>query len=212
MLTIYHTQICRRALENEFSPRALEAIIAANIAQDSLRGQIGHPEYHFDDNAFAAGYAYMEKQRQIILKILSAGGATLPAWEAFGRLTHAAQDFYAHSNFLTLWAESIPGGELPSPSDVDALLPKIIQHPDLRSGRIYPLEALAFIPALRPLTRRILPPDSHAHMNLDYPERGLLFPYVIEAAVNRTRHEFSQITQQIQASLSPDALTNFFDK
>ena len=69
LLKHYHIEICQRALGNFFSPRALRKIISANVAQDGLLGQIGHPEFHFDDNAIDLGYAYIEKQRQIISQI-----------------------------------------------------------------------------------------------------------------------------------------------
>ena len=102
MLKPYHIEICRRALDSTFSPEALNIIIAANLAQDGLRGLVGHPEYHFDDNAFEAGCAYMESQRQIILDAINMSSEIKIAWEAFGKLTHAAQDFYAHSNYVSL--------------------------------------------------------------------------------------------------------------
>ncbi len=207
MLAQYHVEICQRALGSKFSECALNRIIQANIAQDNLRGLIGHPEYHFDDSAFEAGYAYLEEQRKIILDALAKGTDPTLGWEAFGRLTHAAQDFYSHSNYLVLWAQSFPKHELPLPDQVEALDHDIINHPDLCSGRIYFLEALAFIPALRPLTRRILPGHSHANMNLDYPERGPFFPYVIEAAVKRTQHEFELLAERIIEAAEMSALS-----
>ncbi len=191
MLTIYHTEICQRALSKSFTPAALEVLIAANVAQDDLRGQIGHPEYHFDDSAFEAGYAYIAAQRNLIQEALKREDKET-AWQAFGRLTHAAQDFYAHSNYLALWLARFPKDSPPAPQDVDPLAPEILQHPELRSGQVYYLEVLAYLPALRPLTRKLLPAHAHANMNLDYPERGALFPYAIEAAVKRTRHELQQ--------------------
>ena len=211
MLTQYHEQICQRALSSVFSPGALEIIIEANISQDKLRGQIGHPEFHFDDNAFEAGHAYIEEQQQIVLDILNSGDNPSPAWQAFGRLTHAAQDYYAHSNYLHLWAVQFPEGELPPPPQVEALIPEISNQTEIRSGRIYFWEVLAFIPALRPLTRKILPHDSHANMNLDYPERGPLFPYTIEAAVKRTKHEFELLAARIRDELGENALIGFTD-
>ena len=42
------------------------------------------------------------------------------AWQAFGRLTHTAQDFYAHSNYVALWRERNPAAP---PDQIDALLP-----------------------------------------------------------------------------------------
>ncbi|MBC8507026.1 MAG: hypothetical protein ISR58_09465 [Anaerolineales bacterium] len=211
MLSQYHRDICQRALESKFSSRALEIIIKANIAQDNLHGLVGHHEYHFDDNAFEAGYAYLEEQRNIILAVLSDGGNIVPARKAFGRLTHAVQDFYAHCNYLELWAQSFAEDELPPPHQVDALNQTIINHPDLRSGRIYFREVLAFIPFLRPFTRRILPADSHANMNIDYPERGAFFPYAIEAAVKRTLHEFELLSERILEIGDHIALKRFTD-
>lgn len=212
MLSEYHIEICQYALESKFSARALETIIDANTAQDNLGGQIGHPEYHFDDNAFDEAYAYLEEQRDIIMAVLSDRGNIDHAWEAFGRLTHAAQDFYSHSNYLELWVQTFPQDELPPAELVDALDQDIINHPDLRSGRIYFQEVLAFIPALRPLTRRITPADSHANMNLDYPERGQFFSYAIKAAVKRTLYEFNLVTERILEAGEKSALSNFTEK
>jgi hypothetical protein len=209
MLTQYHEQICQKALSSVFRPSALDIIIEANISQDKLRGQIGHPEFHFDDNALEAGYAYIEEQRQIVLYTLNSRDDPTSAWQAFGRLTHTAQDYYAHSNYLSLWADQFPAGELPPPPQVDALNPEISNHPKLRSGHVYFWEVLAFIPTLRPLTRKILPQDSHANMNLDYPERGPLFPYTFEAAVKRTQYEFELLTARIQDELGENALKRF---
>ncbi len=100
MLKLYHRQILQEALENKVDSRALEIITEANLNQDALRGQIGHDEYHFDNNAFKESYAYIEKNRAKIQTALK-GGDLEEAWAAFGRLSHTAQDFYAP------WAQSI---------------------------------------------------------------------------------------------------------
>jgi len=210
MLKPYHIEICQRALGVLFSPRALDSIIAANLAQDVLRNQIGHAELHFDDNAFAAGNAYLEAQRHIILEALDHfhDEALLSAWRAFGRLTHTAQDFYAHSNYIRLWAASFPPDELPAPSEVEALKPEILRHPQLRSGKIYLWDWLAFVPGLSTLAYRLLPPDSHTHMNLDSPRRGALFPYAREAAIQRTRREYEHLAGRMERT----ALARFTDR
>ena len=208
----YHIQICQRALEHRFSARALEIVVNANLGQDELRGQFGHPEFHFDGNAFDESYAYMDKQRDIILSNLSEEGeSTLPTWEAFGRLIHTAQDFYAHSNYLQLWADSYPKGEIPPLSEVDGLIPIILNHPELITGELYLWDYLAYVPGLYRLAMRILPEDSHGHMNLDHPERGPLFPHAVEAAVQRTIHEFDLITSHIQKNLGGTAVQRFTD-
>jgi hypothetical protein len=187
----YHRAITAQALCGLFSEVALEAVVFSNLHQDRLRGQIGHPEFHFDDNAFERSRAYMEANRLQVLPALEQGRPVL-AWHAFGRLTHAAQDFYAHSNYVTLWLEQYPEGAWPIPEDIDPLDEKILASP-LRSGKIYwPLDPLSWVPALKRFILPFLPDDSHAWMNLDAPERGLKFAYGFAAAVKRTRFECVQ--------------------
>ncbi|MBN2503641.1 MAG: hypothetical protein JXB38_22890 [Anaerolineales bacterium] len=208
MLQAYHAQIIQQALGETFSPRALETITAANLRQDDfLTGQIGHPEYHFDANRFAESYAYIEAQRAIILDMFNGGGEVVPAWEAFGRLTHTAQDFYAHSNYVRMWVGRFPEGELPGPEQIEALDETLLDSPDLRSGEIYAIEVLAYFPVLRPLMLRLLPKDAHGHMNLDDPSKGPLFPYAIAAAVKRTTHEYATVAE----ALSELELARFWD-
>ena len=113
MLTQYHIEIMLASLGGRFSPRALSAIIQANLHQDRIAGQVGHDEFHFDNNAFEKSYAYMEEQRALTLSSLQKGDAP-SAWAAFGRMTHTAQDFYAHSNYVTLWVARFDGQALPT--------------------------------------------------------------------------------------------------
>lgn len=204
----YHRAITLQALQDRFSPAALETILRASQEQDVVRNQIGHPEFHFDDSHFKEGLAYMEAQRAQVAAAL-AGGSPPAAWAAFGRLIHAGQDFYAHSNYVRLWLEArlpegarleAPGAGWPQPAGVDPLDPSILNHPRLHSGRVYyPWEILSFIPLLEPLMVRLLPADSHACMNLDRPERGPLFPYAFHAAIARTRHEFAVTAGRLEA-------------
>ena len=86
MLKPFLTEICQRALGISFSPYVLHTISAAIRAQDSLRCQIGHPEFHFDENAFESRYTYMESQRQIICSSVCISGEMEPAWKAFRSL------------------------------------------------------------------------------------------------------------------------------
>jgi hypothetical protein len=188
----YHRSITVQALKALFVPPALEWIIAANLGQDSLRGQIGHDEYHFDSNAFEKSRTYLEHNRALARAALHARDVA-SARSAFGRLTHACQDFYAHSNYIALWLASFPSDALPSPAEVQPLDPKIMHHPGLRSGRLYyPLELLCFVPFLKEFILPLFPSDSHARMNLDSPQRGSLFPYAEAAAIKRTVHEYEQ--------------------
>jgi hypothetical protein len=205
---IYHRQVLREALGERVSPRALEAIAAGNLGQDSLSGLLHYP-WHFDDSLFAEGLACMEQWRAEV----AAASDAATAWRAFGRLTHAAQDFYSHSNYVALWREQLAAEPAPPLSAIDGLDPALLRHPRLKSGRVYlPLEALALVPSLRPLVKRLLPRDSHAWMNLDRPETGPLFPYSLEAARQRTVAEFERTLAAIGETSGEAALRAFCDR
>lgn len=195
MLTQYHIEIMLAALGRRFSPRAMSVVIQANVNQDRLAGQIGHDEFHFDNNAFDKSYAYIEEQRTLVVSSLKPGNAN-SAWQAFGRFLHTAQDFYAHSNYITLWLDLFNGKPLPPPPEVDPLNPSLLNNPNLRSGKVYfPLDMLYFIKRLRPLVLRLIPRDSHAWMNLDSPAQGFKFDYAMHAAIKRTVIEFEKTTE-----------------
>lgn len=200
MLQRFHVEITRFALEDVVSWHALEKVIKANLYQDRLRGQIGHDEYHFDNNAFEQSYAYIEEQRALTVSSL-VNNDVLSAWSAFGRLTHAAQDFYAHSNYIELWLARQPDGRSPAPSDVDPIEPNLIRAPALRSGKVYVLEVLTMILPIRPIVMPFLPHDSHAWLNIDSPERGPNFKYVFQAALKRTQIEFERTTKDLPQDL-----------
>jgi len=207
MLKPVHAEITSSALAAAFSDRALEAIIAANLKQDRLLSLIGHDEYHFDSNAFAESFAYLEAQRSLTVSALEAKDVR-SAWSAFGRLLHTAQDFYAHSNYIDLWLSCQPDGALPTPIEVDPVDEDLIHTRALRSGKIYlPLEALYFIHAFRSTALRLLPRDSHAWMNLDSPEQGPNFKYAFQAAIKRTKIELNKTVPR----LPQDLLKLFFD-
>ena len=201
MLKPVHVQITRLALNGRFSERALGAIVTANVGVDSLPNLIGHVEYHFDDNAFDQSRAYMEGQRGLIRPALEAGDPRA-AWQAFGRLTHTAQDFYAHSNYVDLWLACQPNGMEPAANEIDPLDDSLVENPSLRSGKMYfPLGLLSFVPGLKKLIVPRMPRDSHAWMHLDSADRGPMFQYAFHAAVKRTRHEFESLQRALSAPL-----------
>lgn len=201
MLQKIHAEITRRALGDKFSDQALERVIEANMYQDRLRGQIGHDEYHFDNNAFDKSYAYIEEQRARVVSSLQSQD-TLSAWAAFGRLTHTAQDFYAHSNYIDLWLACQPDGVLPTPAEVDPLDPDLIDTRALRSGKVYlPWELLTFVGFLEPLVKPLLPRDSHTWMNLDSPKQGYPFDYALQAALKRTGIEFENTSKGMREDM-----------
>lgn len=196
----------REALGAHFSPRALEVIIAANRKQDALSGQIGHDEYHFDNNAIEKGLRYINEQRGFVIASLLSPGI-LSAWIAFGRLTHTAQDFYSHTNYISLWLDQFNGAP-PAPPEVDPLQKDLVNSPRLHSGRIYlPLDALYFVPFLRNFALKFLPEDSHGKMNLDSPAQGEKFDYARSAAVKRTLHELDLLKK----ILTPEMYSRFTD-
>jgi hypothetical protein len=196
----------RAALKGRMSERALETVIAANIKQDSLKNQIGHDEIHFDNNAIDEGHAYIREQRGLLLASLLSPGVS-SAWSAFGRLTHTAQDFYSHTNYVSLWLDR-HNGTPPMPPEIDPVIKDLMQSSSLRSGKIYlPLDALYFIPFTKKFALSILPKDSHAWMNLDSPAQGERFEYARAAAVKRTVHEF----ELLQKLLTPELFAKFTD-
>lgn len=206
MIAQYHIEMTRAALSSHFSERALEVIIAANIKQDSFWNQFGHDEIHYDNNAIEKGDRYINEQRGYILATLLSPGI-LGAWIAFGRLLHTAQDFYAHTNYVTLWLDQFDGA--PPPPEIEPLKKELVRSPDLHSGKIYlPMDALYYVKFLRPLALRLLPKNSHGWMNLDEPAQGPKFPYAIAAATKRTTHEFDLLRKL----LPPEMFARFTDK
>jgi hypothetical protein len=206
MLESVHEEMTREVLGTSFSPRALETVIRANLGQDSFKGLLGHDEYHFDNNAFDGSYRYINEQRGLVLASLLVPGL-LPAWNAFGRLIHTVQDFYAHTNYVALWLGQHNGAPPPPPA-IDPLQKDLIDSPGLFSGRVYlPFDALYLVPALRSFSLACLPRDSHGWMNLDSQAQGPRFEYARAAAVKRTRHEF----EILQKLLTPEMFARFTD-
>ena len=207
MLTQYHIEIMLNSLGDRFGPRAMSEIIMANINQDHLRGQFCHDEFHFDNNAFEKTYAYMDEQRALTISSLQRTD-TSSAWSAFGRFLHTAQDFYAHSNYITLWLSRFNGSTPPPPLGVDPVDETLLNSPNLRSGKVYyPFELLYFIRPLRPHVLPFIPRDSHAWMNLDSPEQGYKFYYAMQAAIKRTQIEL----EKLASDLSRDSLKLFLE-
>ncbi len=201
MLKPVHVRIMRRALSDKFSARALTAMIAANVQVDSIPNLLVRGELHFDDNSFERSRAYIEAQRSLIRPALERGEG-LQAWQAFGRLTHTAQDFYAHSNYVDLWLACQPNGMVPGPGEIDPMDDALVENPSLRSGKMYyPLGLLSFVPGLKKFVVPRMPRDSHAWMNLDSEARGPMFEYAFQAAVKRTRFELGQVAKGLTREL-----------
>jgi hypothetical protein len=207
MLAQYHIQMTSEALAPHFSERALEIIVAANLKQDSIRNQLFHDELHYDNNAIEKGGRYINEQRGYLLATLLSPGI-LGAWIAFGRLLHTAQDFYSHTNYVSMWLDQFDGTP-PPPLEIDPLKKELIKSPSLHSGKIYlPLDALYFFKPLRPWMLKLLPKNSHGWMNLDSPDQGPKFSYAIAAGTKRTAYEF----ELLRKLLPPEMFARFTDK
>lgn len=201
MLIPIHAEITRLALEKTFTPLVLEKVIRANQKQDAIARQIGYSEIHFDNNQIKEGQAYLQNQRDIV--VLSIKRMDLDsAWKAFGMLLHTAQDFYAHTNYVSLWLEKFDDGAWPSADEIDPLDESILSSSLLRSGKLYyPLELLSFIPFIKRLVIPVLPRDSHAWMNLDSPASGRKFEFAFSGAVKRTVVELEMITEKLPVEI-----------
>ncbi len=208
MLKPYHIQMTRTALGSCFGPAALDAVVRANLGQDApLRLLVG--KYHFDGNVFEQAVEFLEEQKTAVITGLAAGRPDR-ARRAFGRLTHAVQDFYAHTNYAALWLAAHPDHDPAAGRPVNPVDPAILHSEKFARAYVYsPWEALALFPACVPILQRRLPANSHASMNLDHPGRGPLFPFAISAATERTRLEFGWIAARIQAELDADRLAAF---
>ena len=201
MLPRVHAEITRRALGALFSTHALGSIVAANLQLDAPWNQLGHDELHFDNNAFDRSDTYIAEQRALIRPALESRQPRR-AWQAFGRLTHTAQDYYSHSNYVALWLAGQGDGKAPAPIEIDPLDAGIMESPALHSGRPHmPFGVLSFVPGVGKWAERRLPPDSHARMNLDSAARGPGFEYAFHAAVKRTLHEYGVLATSVSAAL-----------
>jgi len=201
MLIGVHVDLMHTALKGLVSARALGRMTDANVRVDAVWNQLGRHELHFDDNSFDKAYAYLLLQRGRIRPALEAGN-TEAAWDAFGRLTHTAQDFYSHSNYVDLWVACQPDGIAPPAGHIDPLDDTLIRSPALRSGKPYlPLGLLSFVPILGKWVDLFMPADSHARMHLDSASRGPMFEYAFEAAVKRTRLEYEGLQRELPYEL-----------
>lgn len=212
MKPVYHLSITRITLSSYFSPFGLDVILKANVSQDKLAGQFGHPEFHFDDSAFDQGNDYLALQRELVLASLEHDRPPLAAWQAFGRLTHAAQDIYAHSNYVDLWLEKHPSVTDLTQTEIDPADPAVLSDPGLRSGRNYlPFDLPAYLPLVGNYFRYLVPRDGHVWMNLDDPSRGERFLIALTAATKRTLWEYQHLVDSFPKAKKVAWTANFSD-
>ncbi len=198
MKITYHRQITQQAVGSQVSQRALDTFIAANIGQDALRYQVGHDHFHYDSNAFSSGDAYVESLHALIQPALTRGDPHA-AWQAFGRLGHAVQDLYAHSNYAALWLAKKNGADL-TPEQIDPMEVEILSSPDLHSGKPDIFDLLQYLSVLPVSWLKFASKDSHILLNIDGPDRAY-FELVFSAAVKRTQFEFSRVMNSLPMDL-----------
>ena len=212
MLPQYHTAITRRTRAPHFGEAALDEIVAANLAQDAWIYQLGsRAYYHFDNNRIAEGWAYIEELHRTIAALAEEAGAGRAQRVAFGRLCHAAQDFYSHSNYVDLWLARNGGLESTIPSEIDGLDQDLLSHPDLRTGTsVVWRDWIYHFSFAAPLARRVPPrPGSHQALHLDSPDRGPRFAYAVEAAGQRTLYEYTRVASAVLRVGREQALVRF---
>ena len=208
MLLEYHAIITRDAIGEFFGKTALREIIAANFKQDAPANLIGKPYLHFDNDKIAESLAYIDRQ---MMRLAEADGNETVQWDAFGRLCHTAQDFYAHSNYVDLWLAENGGTEHTAPAEIDGLDESLLTSPRLRTGSFYLLrDIIYYIPLVKILARKIhIPRFSHEAMHLDDPARGARFEYALAAAVQRTRFEYRRAVEMLSARGGAAAVNRF---
>lgn len=101
----YHRNMVRKSLTRAgFGPDCIKCAIKGNKKQDAVpRGQI-HTAYHMDGCDFAGGAKLIQAQWKNIEELLEddCEENLCAIMEAWGRLSHAVQDFYSHSNWVDM--------------------------------------------------------------------------------------------------------------
>lgn len=197
VLLQYHTAVLTETIGAYFSAEALKQIIRANHEQDTLFNLLTKPHIHFDNCLFADAANYIEEQHALIAR----SDNPLVMRGAFGRLSHTAQDFYSHSNYVDLWLGTRGGLENTRPDDMDGLDPALLASPELRSGYFHLWrDSIYYLPLVKGWVKKhLLFPDSHETMHLDDPGRGPKFPYSIIAAKQRTLAEYRRAVNALDA-------------
>ncbi|MEA3326452.1 MAG: hypothetical protein U9R53_03985 [Chloroflexota bacterium] len=207
MKTKYHIEITHTALSSHFSYEALQPIIKANIRQDRIYYQLGHDHYHFDNSSFGQGFSYIKTQEEKLIHAITQEQHDI-ARDSFGRITHSWQDFYSHSNYVKLWLGT---SCISSPCKIVHDDEEVMNHPDLKSGRIYGLfDFIAMLPGLSKIIKPLMPIDSHAQMNLDSPNSGPMFAFAYWAALKRTKGFYDELINELKIlNVNQHAIQNF---
>ena len=193
MNSLFHQLITIDALTDNFSAAALKEIVNHNIRQDAIKNQLFHDEIHFDNNKFVEGNQLILDLHDCCVDSIKQG-IYADARSAFGKITHTAQDFYAHSNYARLYEVLIENQTPNNNHNLDCLSPAILKSSFLKSHTVsFPFDYLCIIPLFARWFSKYFPEDSHARMNLDTPQSDGPFDLAYQLAVIRTRIEYQAI-------------------
>lgn len=204
MLSRYHIEITKRSLGVFFSTDSLREITQANVAQDSFASLLGaEARRHVCDCTVDESLAYIAEEHALIAELSERPGTESKQRAALGRLLHTAQDFYAHTNYVALWAarhgHEFVGEGLESVGG-DAIDPTIFSHSSLQIAKwVTWREPLYYIPGFGSLLRHFwLPESSHEAINLDSPKQGVYFYVAMAIARQRTLKEYSLAVAKVR--------------
>lgn len=192
--TPLHEEISEAHLSSLLTPDEVRVVERANRGQDDLiRGQ-NHSEYHFDNGQIKEGFEFIQGQYALIAKT----GDKEEALQALGKILHAQQDFYAHTNYIELYREHFLADHhrTPQPSEIP-LYEEARRDPSfagqlaaqLRSGHFSRLEFV-----LKDLPNLNQDPNSHEKMNKDNPSRPL-YPEAKDLAERQTKKEVEKFLE-----------------
>ncbi|MEM7348787.1 MAG: hypothetical protein AAF485_31545, partial [Chloroflexota bacterium] len=135
------------------------------MLKDDIISNVFVPKHHFLDNKIEEALDYIEQKRCLVVTTIAEENNTSRAWRAFGRLLHTSQDFYAHSNYVRLWAHRYQS--LPHPNEISPLDEELLSDAALHTVRTYKFFGnIGDIPILGPRLFPYLPNDIHARMCL----------------------------------------------
>lgn len=210
MLARYHDAITRAAIGLHFSAEAYDTLIRANWSQDAVPGLFDEVRHYTGDTREKAP-AYIDEEFARIAELAPQPDRVTELRQAFGRITHTTQDFYAHTNYVDLWLAASGGLDNTTPDQIDGLDDSLRHSPDLiLCTFVNWRDWLYYVPLIGDLFRRIyLDPQSHEAMHLDMPSRGPKYHYAAEAARQRTVVEYNRACDLIREHGGHDALTRF---
>lgn len=220
MLSRYHIEITKRSLGAFFTFSSLRDITHANVAQDSIASLFGvEARRHVCDCTVGESLAYIAEEHALIVELSQQPGTESKQRAALGRLLHTAQDFYAHTNYVAIWAATQGQDVLQKGLDAlgvdglgtNAIDPTLFSHPALQIAEwVSWREPLYYIPGLGALLRRFwLPTSSHEAINLDSPKQGVYFYLAMAIARQRTLKEYSFAVAKIREVAGMEAVARF---